>query len=277
MMLYRLLRGLLSAAFVLLSGLVPRIGIGQALIGFRPTTLSVTPRFLGPHPQLVVAHRAALDSLSRRYGISVDTQRTYPHTFILEEQVAYTPNLQYPSRFQYTHTAVLRDAAGQREVYRAETILKDLADLVQHPQALHLSFRQTDGYVFRFLAGYGTPPPPAPGRVLQVVFAPSPPSAGGEGVQQVVEEVFARNQGKLGYRLLDAHTTTEPEHIVHVTLVPTASEGFVVMWKLSPDEHPQYQGKPIPTTFAVSAADLTRGDFSFLMAKMTASLIKLLN
>jgi hypothetical protein len=270
------LPNLLSAAFALLLGLVSQNGLGQALIGFRPAPLYVTPYLLGPHSPLVMAHRAALDSLSQRYGIPVDTQRTYRHTFALEERVDYTPNFTYRGRFQYTHTAVLRDAADQREVYRAETSLKDLADLVQHPPALLESFRQTDDYVFRFLAGYGNPPPPAPARVVQVVFIAHPPSAAGARVQQAVEEVFARNQGKLGYRLWDAPTTAL-EHIIYVTLAPTTAAGWTVSWKLRPDESPRYQGNPIPTVFVVSAADLKRGDFSFLLAKMTASLIKLLD
>ena len=63
---------------------------------------------------------------------------------------------------------------------------------------------------FRFLVSYGTPPPPAPGRVLQVAFALSPPSVGGAHVQKAVEEVFARNQGKLGYHLRDARPPPGP-------------------------------------------------------------------
>ena len=60
-----------------------------------------------------------------------------------------------------------------------------------------------------------------------------------------------------------------------MTLVPTASSGWTITWKLRPDEIPQ--GNPIPMAFAVNAADLTRGDLSLFVAKMTASLIKSLN
>lgn len=268
-----LFRFLLLGAFALFIGLVPRNGVGQALLGFRPTTLSVTQYFLPPHAPLAAAYHAALDSLSQRYGIPVDTQRTYHHSFTLEGRVNYTPNLNSPGYFQYTHTAVLRDAAGQREVFRVESKLLNLVDLARHPSALRRSFGQTYDPLFRFLARYGTPVTPAPGPVLRLVFE-SPPAHGTQ-VQQVVAEVFARNQGKLGYHLADAHPATGPEHVIRIMLAAASPSGLTVTWRLDSKENAQYQGKPIPTTFAVSAADLNRGDFSYLMAKMTASLIKL--
>lgn len=267
---------LVSAGVALFLGLVPRAGAGQALVGFHPTTLHVTKYFLGPHAPLAAVYGEVLDSLSRRYGVPVDTLRSYQHTFSLEGRVEYTPNLRYPGRFQYTHTAVLRDAAGQREVYRVDTQFKDLADLAQHPQALQESFRKTYTYLFRFLAGYGATAGPGTGPALRLVFAPSPPSADRARVQALVEEVFARNQGKLGYRLLrpgDAAAGTV--HTVRVALVATAPAGLTVTWALGPEENTQFQGVPIATTFGVTAADLARGDYSYLMAKMTASLIKL--
>lgn len=129
-------------------------------------------------------------------------------------------------------------------MYRAETTLKDLVDLVQHPQALHQLFRQTDEYVFRFLATCS--PQPAPGRVLQVAFAPSPASAGGARVQEAVEGVFARNQGKLGYCLWEPGSAIGPAHVIQVTLVPAASSGWNVTWKLPRTSAPSTKATPFP-------------------------------
>ncbi|OGX90964.1 hypothetical protein [Hymenobacter coccineus] len=214
--------------------------------------------------------------MSRAYGVPLDTLRSYQYTFSLEGRVEHTPSGQFPGLFQYAHTAVLRDAAGQREVYRVETQFKNLEDLVQHPQALRESFQKTYADIFRFLAGDGAPAGPAPETVLRLVLAPSPRSVDGARVQALVADVFARNQRKLGYRLLrtgDAAAGTV--HTVRIALVTTAPAGLSVTWALDPAENTQFHGAPIATTFGVTAADRVRGDYSYLMAKMTASLTKL--
>lgn len=275
-------------SLVLLQSILLFVGMdkvyGQS-IDFEPPEISI---YEGSGLSLLpfkVASATALDSLSRRYGIPLElSKRDSKHySFALTSQI--TPNLtgimnlRMNSKFTYKNTIILSDAANKREVIRVENYPKNLLGLSQNPDSLKRYYIKLYNHSFNLMAGYGlkkTLRSPAK-NIAYIIFDDAVPSADLSRIKDVVKDVFVKNQEVMNYKVAFVPPKESPLTVykIKVRIADSKENNSMKVALLFPaGVDLDYHSNPIQTEFLVDASDLKNRYFSYLLAKMTATLYK---
>lgn len=278
----QLVRSLLFTCMLLLAGI--ETVSGQSIEFKRPELALYNGSGL-PLAPFQAASAAALDSLSRQYGIPLGSshQDGRRYRFVLTSQI--TPNLsglkslKMYSKFPYKNTIVLSDAESMREVIRVENYPKDLLKTSQNADSLASYYRKLYNHSFHLMAGFGSRAHRrAPVKhVVYVQFEDVAASADRSRIIAVVKDAFLKNQEVMPYRTEFALTkeTGLPTCQIKVSIArSTSSHGMTIRLLFPADADLDYHGNPIPTEFTVNQTDLKSNDFSFLLGKMTATIYK---
>ena len=254
-------------------------------IDFKPPEVALYERSGLPLTAFKAASDAALDSLSRRYGIPLEAskQDSRHYRFALASQI--TPNLaglktlKMYSRFPYKNTILLCDAANMREVMRVENYPKDLLKISQNADSLISYYIKLYQHSFNLMSGYGYKAQrhsPAK-NIAFVVFDSAVPSGDLARIKDVVKDVLVKNQEVMRYKVTFVQPNESPLSVCKIKVriaESKESRGIKVGLSFPDGSDLDYHGNPIPTEFVVNGLDRQTKDFSFLLAKMTATLYK---
>ena len=234
---------------------------------------------------VVNASQAALDSLSRRYGIPLATTARLktPYVFTITSRIVLNnelvEQLESFNKFKYLNTVVLTDMKGKQEIMRVDNYPKNLMTLSQNQVALTSYFREIYDNIFNLFAGYGQKTSfklPVTAAV-KLIFTTSTMSIKQEQIKRVVQEVFTQNQASLGYILLEpyARETVSPLYIIKVNILENNRDTTAtITLTFDANANLNYNGAPIQTLFQVETSDMKQEEFSYLLAKITATLYK---
>lgn len=264
------------------------VGMGKVYgqsVDFKPPQISLYEGSGLSLAALKVASAAALDSLSKQYGIPLESTKrnSRQYSFVFTAQIV--PNLtglkslKLYSKFPYKNIISLSDITSRREVIRVENYPKDLLETSQNPDSLKKYYIALYEHSFKLMAGYGLKkiPHPAPKSVAHISFEEAVPSAELSWVKDVVKDLLFKNQEIMGYKVAfgipEASSLTVCKIKVRITgFKEDSSMNVSLLFPIGADL--DYHGNPIQTEFPVSASDLKSKDFSYLLAKMTATLYK---
>lgn len=250
--------------------------LGQS-IEFQPSEIDISNVSGLSATALSTAYHAAIDSLSIKYGIPVTPHSIDKYKYIIISKIV--PNdtweARFGEKFKYMNLIILADALGKREIIRVENYPRDLRALSQTPDALAKYFKELNNNIFNLFSGYGFKHNvDSPVASVQLVVDAS---AKLNPIKEVVKDVFFQNQAFLKYKIVDVNEDVKvnKSYIIKAKIQENSKNGTVLvslLFNASVDLN--YDGKPIQSEFIVEAADLKNKDYSFLLAKMTASLYK---